>query len=158
MGYFVEKMQENIPNIIVVDPHQANCLYQSAVMNDGQPHCVTGDMATIMAGLACGEPNIISCPIIRDNTSCFISADDCLAAKGMRISAAPRLGTDTPFISGESGAIGVGVLYELMNNMHYQDLANRLQLDANAHVLLISTEGDTSPDIYEDIVWNGRSA
>ncbi|MDI5049987.1 hypothetical protein MJM12_25725, partial [Salmonella enterica subsp. enterica serovar Montevideo] len=21
-----------------------------------------------------------------------------------------------------------------------------------------STEGDTSPDIYEDIVWNGRSA
>ncbi|MEA7604460.1 hypothetical protein ONJ17_23885, partial [Salmonella enterica subsp. enterica serovar Agona] len=26
------------------------------------------------------------------------------------------------------------------------------------HVLLISTEGDTSPDIYEDIVWNGRSA
>ncbi|ECN8018806.1 diaminopropionate ammonia-lyase, partial [Salmonella enterica subsp. enterica] len=70
----------------------------------------------------------------------------------------PRPGTDTPFISGESGAIGVGLLYELMNNMHYQDLANRLQLDANAHVLLISTEGDTSPDIYEDIVWNGRSA
>ncbi|EHH9207319.1 diaminopropionate ammonia-lyase, partial [Salmonella enterica] len=50
------------------------------------------------------------------------------------------------------------LLYELMNNMHYQDLANRLQLDASAHVLLISTEGDTSPDIYEDIVWNGRSA
>lgn len=73
-------------------------------------------------------------------------------------SAAPRPGTDTPFISGESGAIGVGLLYELMNNMHYQDLANRLQLDASAHVLLISTEGDTSPDIYEDIVWNGRSA
>lgn len=68
-----------------------------------------------------------------------------------------RVGTDTPFISGESGAIGVGLLYELMNNMHYQDLANRLQLDASAHVLLISTEGDTSPDIYEDIVWNGRS-
>ncbi|EGN8438547.1 diaminopropionate ammonia-lyase [Salmonella enterica] len=158
MGYFVEKMQENIPNIIVVEPHQANCLYQSAVMDDGQPHCVTGDMATIMAGLACGEPNIISWPIIRDNTSCFISADDCLAAKGMRISAAPRPGTDTPFISGESGAIGVGLLYELMNNMYYQDLANRLQLDASAHVLLISTEGDTSPDIYEDIVWNGRSA
>ncbi|MCC1814310.1 pyridoxal-phosphate dependent enzyme, partial [Salmonella enterica subsp. enterica serovar Indiana] len=37
MGYFVEKMQESIPNIIVVEPHQANCLYQSAVMNDGQP-------------------------------------------------------------------------------------------------------------------------
>ncbi|WP_227533635.1 hypothetical protein, partial [Klebsiella pneumoniae] len=24
-------------------------------------------------------------------------------------------------------------------------------------VLLISTEGDTSPDVYEDIVWFGRN-
>ena len=28
----------------------------------------------------------------------------------------------------------------------------------HSHVLLISTEGDTSPDIYEDIVWFGRNA
>ncbi|ELN87259.1 diaminopropionate ammonia-lyase, partial [Salmonella enterica subsp. enterica serovar Enteritidis str. 13183-1] len=61
------------------------------------------DGVELVRPVACGEPNIISWPIIRDNTSCFISADDCLAAKGMRISAAPRPGTDTPFISGESG-------------------------------------------------------
>lgn len=158
MGYFIEKMKVNAPTVIVVEPHQANCLYRSAVINDGLPHSVGGDMATLMAGLACGEPNTACWPIIRDNAECFISADDRLAANGMRILAAPRPGTDEPFISGESGAIGTGLIYELMSSDSYRELRERLRLDSRAHVLLISTEGDTSPDVYEDIVWLGRSA
>jgi diaminopropionate ammonia-lyase len=128
------------------------------VVNDGEPHAVGGDMSTLMAGLACGEPNTVSWPIIRDNTACFISADDKIAANGMRILAAPRPGTDAAFIAGESGAIGAGLIYELMNQACYQELRERLMLNAHSHVLLISTEGDTSPDIYEDIVWFGRNA
>lgn len=158
MGYFIEKMKEKAPVVIVVEPHKANCLYQSALKNDGQPHAVGGDMATLMAGLACGEPNTVSWPIIRDNVACFISADDRLAANGMRILAAPRPGTDTPFISGESGAIGTGVIYALMSDDEYREIRERLALNIHSHVLLISTEGDTSPDIYEDIVWFGRNA
>lgn len=158
MGYFIEKMKDKAPAVIVVEPHQANCLYRSAVINDGQPHSVGGDMATLMAGLACGEPNTSCWPIIRDNAVCFISADDRLAANGMRILAAPRPNTDEPFISGESGAIGAGLIYELMSHECHRELRERLGLNVNAHVLLISTEGDTSPDVYEDIVWFGRSA
>ena len=158
MGYFIERMKEKAPMIIVVEPHQANCLYRSAVINDGQPHSVGGDMATLMAGLACGEPNTSCWPIIRDHVTCFISADDRLAANGMRILAAPRPNTDEAFISGESGAIGTGLIYELMSNNAHDTLRSQLKLDSQAHVLLISTEGDTSPDIYEDIVWFGRNA
>ncbi|AKL15331.1 diaminopropionate ammonia-lyase [Phytobacter ursingii] len=158
MGYFIEKMKTAAPTIIIVEPHSANCLYRSAVVGDGQPHSVGGDMATIMAGLACGEPNVASWPIIRDNTECFISADDKLAANGMRILAAPRPATDVPLISGESGAIGVGLIYELMSHDEYSELREKLALDNCAHVLLISTEGDTSPDIYDDIVWFGRNS
>lgn len=137
--------------------HQANCLYQSAVAADGKPHNVGGAMQTIMAGLACGEPNIISWPILRDYAAAFISADDHLAANGMRIAAAPRPGTDPAFISGESGAIGLGLLYELKTCPQYQAICRDLALDDQARVLLISTEGDTSPDIYEAIVWQGRN-
>lgn len=158
MGYLIEKMKEKAPTVIVVEPHKANCLYRSAVVNDGEPHAVGGDMSTLMAGLACGEPNTVSWPIIRDNTACFISADDKIAANGMRILAAPRPGTDAAFIAGESGAIGAGLIYELMSQACYQELRERLMLNAHSHVLLISTEGDTSPDIYEDIVWFGRNA
>lgn len=68
-----------------------------------------------------------------------------------------RDGTDEPFVSGESGAIGTGVLYALMTQPEYRELAESLRLNADAQVLLISTEGDTSPDVYEDIVWFGRN-
>lgn len=158
MGYFIERMKAQAPTIIIVEPRKADCLYQSAMIDDGQPHSVGGDMATLMAGLACGEPNITSWPMIRDYTSCFISADDRLAANGMRILAAPRPGTDDAFISGESGAIGTGFIYELMSNQCHKELKERLNLNKQSRVLLISTEGDTSPDVYEDIVWFGRSA
>ncbi|KAA8864689.1 diaminopropionate ammonia-lyase, partial [Klebsiella pneumoniae] len=54
-------------------------------------------------------------------------------------------------------AIGTGVLYALMTQPAYRELAESLRLNADAQVLLISTEGDTSPDVYEDIVWFGRN-
>ncbi len=154
-GYLVEKMKEKAPTIIVMEPHQAECLYQSAVINDNEPHNVGGDMQTLMAGLACGEPNTVSWPMLRDNVACFISASDRLAANGMRILAAPLSG-DPAVVSGESGAIGTGLLYEIMKNPEFAPLKEQLKLDQNAHVLLISTEGDTSPDIYEQVVWFGR--
>lgn len=157
MGYFVELMRDAIPTLIIVEPHKANCLYQSAVANDGMPHSVNGSMDTVMAGLACGVPNTISWPVLRDYTDIFISADDRLSANGMRIAAAPRPGTDEAFISGESGAIGLGLIYELMNNPQHQGLRQKLTLNNQSRVLLISTEGDTSPDIYEEIVWLGRN-
>lgn len=157
MGYFIELMKENRPTLIIVEPHKANCIYQSALANDGNPHNVTGDMDTLMAGLACGEPNTVSWPVLRDYADVFISADDHLAANGMRISASPRPNTDEPFISGESGAIGLGLLYKLMTTAEHQPLCQTLNLNKDARVLLISTEGDTSPDIYEEIVWLGKN-
>lgn len=66
-------------------------------------------------------------------------------------------GIDMFFIFGEFGVIGVGLFYELMNNMYYQDFVNCLQFDVNVYVLFISIEGDMFLDIYEDIVWNGCS-
>ncbi len=78
-------------------------------MNDGQPHYVTGDMATIMAGLACGEPNIISWPIIRTTPVVLFPPMivwRCVCAFLPRcVCALIRL-----LFPGESGAIGVGLL------------------------------------------------
>lgn len=155
-GFFIQNMKKNAPIIVVMEPHQSNCLYLSAVANDGQPHKVDGDMLTLMAGLACGEPNTVSWPILRDYATCFLSVNDALSANGMRILVAPKLG-DSSIISGESGAIGAGVLYELMQRDEHQALREALSLDNHAHILLISTEGDTSSEIYEDIVWLGRN-
>ena len=88
-------------------------LYKGAVAGDGDPRIVGGDLQTIMAGLACGEPNIIGWDILRNHVSAFVSCPDWVAAKGMRMLAAPVKG-DPKVISGESGAVGMGVISTIM--------------------------------------------
>ena len=77
------------------------------------------------------------------------------SAKAMRMLAAPIKG-DPQVTSGESGAVPFGVLVEIMTNPAYADLKEALKLDENSQVLLFSTEGDTDPDRYKEIVWGGR--
>ena len=49
-------------------------------------------MQTIMAGLACGEPNTIGFEILKNYSEAFISAPDWVSAKGMRILGNPLVG------------------------------------------------------------------
>ena len=110
---------------------------------------------TIMAGLACGEPNTISWDILKNHVDTFVAAPDWVAAKGMRMLAAPIKG-DTPVTSGESGAAPFGTLACIMCMDEYQELREHLGLDETSRVLLFSTEGDTDPARYESIVWDGN--
>ena len=139
---------------IVVEANLADCLYKSSVIGDGEAYSVGGDMQTIMAGLACGEANIISWEILKTYSDTFISCPDWVAAEGMRILGNPLKG-DQRVISGESGAVTTGLVYEIMTNPQYQDLKNNLELDENSIVLVFSTEGDTDPNKYREIVWKG---
>ena len=155
-GYFANKYPDNPPTVVVVEADAAACLYKGAVQGDGEEAIVDGDMQTIMAGLACGEPNTISWDILKNHVSVFTAAPDWVAAKGMRMLAAPIKG-DVPVTSGESGAAPFGVLAEIMTNPAYADLKEALSLNKESKVLLFSTEGDTDPDRYKEIVWDGKT-
>ena len=109
-------------------------------------------MQTIMAGLACGEPNTISFDILENHVDAFVSCPDWVAAKGMRMLAAPLKG-DPQVISGESGAVGMGLVATLMQDEAYGDLKDFLGLNEESEVLMFSTEGDTDPENYKHIVW-----
>ncbi len=154
-GLLVEYYGEDAPVVVVVEPKNAACLYRSAEVGDGQPHAVTGDLETIMAGLACGEPNPIGWDILKQSASCFMSVEDYLAANGMRILSCPVLGDDR-IIAGESGPIGIGVLDLIMNDPDYQELKNALKLNSDATVLMFNTEGNTDPVNFREIVWYGK--
>jgi diaminopropionate ammonia-lyase len=153
-GYFANVYPENPSIVVIVEPNKADCIFRSAEAKDGDIRIVPGDMKTIMAGLACGEPNIIAWDIIKNNSSFFISCPDNISAKGMRILAVPLKG-DSKVISGESGAVTMGILFEIMKNHELKDLKEALKLDENSRVLLFSTEGNTDPDFFRHIVWNG---
>ena len=155
VGYFTNLYPDNPPTFVVVEADVAACLYKGAAAGDGDPRIVDGDMQTIMAGLACGEPNTISWDILKNHVTVFIAAPDWVAAKGMRMLAAPIKG-DAPVTSGESGAAPFGALAAMTTMDDYKDLRQAIGLDENSRVLLFSTEGDTDPDRYKNIVWEGK--
>ncbi|MBQ9492173.1 MAG: diaminopropionate ammonia-lyase [Oscillibacter sp.] len=151
-GYFTNLFPDDPPKLIVMEARAADCLYRGALAGDGNPRIVEGDLRTIMAGLACGEPNVIAWDILRNHVSAFVSCPDWVSASGMRMLAAPLKG-DSAMISGESGAVGMGLLAALMETDRYRDLREAIGLDGQSHVLLFSTEGDTDPERYRRIVW-----
>ncbi len=155
VGYFTNLYPNDPPKFVVMEARAADCLYQGAVAGDGDPRIVGGDLQTIMAGLACGEPNIISWDILRNHVSAFVSCPDWVSAKGMRMLSAPVKG-DPRVISGESGAVGMGLLSTIMQDDEYKELREYLELDQSSQVLMFSTEGDTDPDKYKEIVWEGQ--
>lgn len=148
---FYNLTSESSPKIVIVEPSKADCLYQSALHASGDPQRVYGKLDTMMAGLACGEPSPVAWDILKSISDCFISVDDTISAKGMQLLGHPR-GEDAKVISGESGAVPLGVLYELLTNDQTSPLKEELGLDESSNILFISTEGDTDPDNYQKIV------
>ncbi|MFQ7020820.1 MAG: diaminopropionate ammonia-lyase [Blautia faecis] len=154
VGYFAHKYKENPPVMVVCEASAADCLYRSAVQADGNLVNVTGDLQTIMAGLACGEGNTIGWDILKNHVTVFASCPDWMSAKATRIYANP-LENDSHIISGESGSVPLGLAYTALHDEDAKDLKEALKLDENSNILVISTEGDTDPVRYREIVWDG---
>ena len=153
-AFLINAYPDSPPKVVIVEPHAADCVYRSAAAADGKPRFVTGDMDTIMAGLACGEPSTIAWDILSTGSDTFISCPDYVAAYGMRILGNP-LGSDERIISGESGAVTTGIVSLIMTNPKLAGLRQVLGLDKSSHVLVFSTEGDTDRRNYRRIVWDG---
>ena len=75
----------------------------------------------------------------------------------MRVLGAPFKG-DPQVVSGESGAVPMGFsIISIMTMPELKGLKDALELNETSRVLLFSTEGDTDPDRYKDIVWYGKN-
>jgi diaminopropionate ammonia-lyase len=155
LGFTVNYFDGEHPIATVMEPNNAACMFKSAEANDGKPHSVEGDLDTIMAGLACGEPIEEGWEILRDFADTFTMCPDYVTARGMRILANP-LGEDEKVVSGESGAVGTGLLSLIMENEGLGEIRDRLGLNENSTVLVFSTEGATDPVNYRKVVWDGK--
>lgn len=150
-AFFANRYASRRPRVVVVEPNRADCFYQSA--RNGKMTQVGGDLNSIMAGLSCGEPSPIAWSVL-SGSDAFLSVPDWATARGMRIYSSPR-GGDRRVVSGESGAVTLGVLSLLMQRAEYAGLKEALGLGPASSVLLISTEGDTCRELYKKIVWDG---
>ncbi|WP_201319616.1 pyridoxal-phosphate dependent enzyme, partial [Burkholderia sp. E168m30] len=140
------------PRFVVVEPRQADCLYQSALA--GRATKASGSVDSVMAGLACGEASPLAWDFLEMCIDHFMLIDDEDAVQTMRGLAAGSE-RDVPLVAGESGAAGVAGLDVLMRD---PALARQVGLDANARVLAINTEGATAPSVYRDCVGETAAA
>ncbi len=153
-GYFAEKYKDTKPVICVVEAGAADCLLRSARRGDGKIVRVRGKLDTIMAGLSCGAPCTIGWHILKNHAAGFAGTPDWMSAMGTRIYGVP-LDNDPQIVSGESGSVTMGFLYAVMMYKRYDYIKKALKLNKKSRVLLVSTEGNTDPVRFREVVWSG---
>lgn len=151
-GYLTSALGAKAPRFGVVETWEAPCLMESA--KEGREVVISRMPQTSMSGLNCGEPNPETLPVLTSHASLFVRCKDEVTFQGMRQLAKP-LGTDPPVISGECGAVTLGALIRLMKDDAFREARNALHLNKDAQVLLFSTEGDTDPGHYREIIESG---
>ena len=149
-GHLWETLGENRPRFVVVEPERADCLYESAL--NKKPMSASGDVETIMAGLACGKVSLLAWEILSTGANDFVTIPDSLIAPAMRL-LSEGTGGDKPIVAGESAVAGLSVVLASRRNMQ---LARSLGLNSESKVLIFGTEGATDPKIYKELV--GRNA
>jgi len=157
VAFYIQRFAPHAPTSVIVEPTRAPALFESIGQEDGLPHRCAGSLDTIMAGLSCGKPNPVAWPVLRDGVPFFLLCPDFVAALGMRVYATPLRG-DPLVISGESGAVTLGALMYLAQQREATVLRNILGLKQDSQVLLINSEGNTHPEGYRNVVWQGAYA
>jgi len=141
-----QKWGDNSPRVIIVEPDQADCLFESA--RQGKATTVKIEVETVMAGLSCGKPSPLAWNIIAEEASDFMTIPDSLVAPTMRLLGNP-LGNDPAIIAGESAVAGLAAL--IAASFH-DELRDTIGLDKQSRILLIGSEGATDPEIYKQIM------
>lgn len=120
--------------IISMEPTKSSCLFTS--LQAGVSTFVS-TLPTSMVGLDCGEVSTLAWPTLRDHCFAALRCGEGTAQAGVQLLAACGL------LSGESGAIGAGVLYHAESNPQF---AHTLGLGPESRVLLFNTEGITNQE------------
>jgi len=147
---FWQHWADRRPHFIIVEPEQAACFFVSG--QQGEPVAVTGELDTVMAGLACGEVSPVAWEVLQSGCNVFSTVGDAYALDAMRRLANPGRG-DPAIVSGETGAAGLALLLAANQSPEIWSL---LGLDNQSRVLILGSEGDTDAEIFEKVV--GRTA
>jgi diaminopropionate ammonia-lyase len=129
------------PRLVVVEPEHAACLLASA--ERGERTVVGGDLDTLMAGLACGEPSLLAWQELERGAAAFMAIPDDAAVAVMRVLAAAGV------VVGESGVAGLAGCLLAAGDVAAREV---LGLGAESRVLAFSTEGATDPALYTRLV------
>ena len=143
------KFSNNIPKFIIVEPENANCVFQS--IQNNKPTSVNIIKETIMGGMSCGDVSTVAWEILKN------SANNCLTISDDAISTTVAMLAESKFsnekiIAGECAVPGVIALISLFKNKEYM---NKLNLNSNSKILLFGCEGLTDKAMYQKLLDDG---
>ena len=105
LSYTWETLGSKRPILVVVEPENAACLLAS--VQRGIITNVEGDLDTIIAGLACGEPSILAWRILSPGADAFMAIPDSDAISAMRDLAHLKI------VGGELGVAGLAGFFRV---------------------------------------------
>lgn len=131
--------------LIIAEPEKAACLTESLAA--GTFTTVGGDLDTLMAGLACGEPSLLAWQELERGAFASMALPDAAVPGAMRALAAQGI------TAGESAVAGVVALDRAWNDAAAREA---LGLGPESRILIFGTEGATDPELYDQLV-QGKS-
>ena len=149
---YLAKTCKNPPAMAVVEAWESACVLES--IRQDRLVSIAGHTQTSMAGLNCGTPNPQVMPVLREWAKYYIRCQDEGTFRAMCRLAHPGPG-ETAVVSGESGASGLGCLMALLERPELTAARDAMGLNEDSVVLLFSTEGDTDPEHYREVLAQG---
>ena len=143
------KLSNNIPKFIIVEPENADCVFQS-IQNE-KPTSVDIIKETVMGGMSCGDVSSIAWEILKNSTNYCLTISDEAISTAIALLAEARL-SDEKIIGGECAVPGLIALISSFNKREYLD---KLELNSESNILLFGCEGLTDKAMYQKLLSDG---
>jgi diaminopropionate ammonia-lyase len=143
------KLSKNIPQFIIIEPDNADCVFQS--IKNNKPTTVDIKKETVMGGMSCGDVSSIAWEILKHSANYCLTIPDEAISTAVALLAEARL-SDKKIIGGECAVPGIIALIGSFNNKEYLD---KLKLNAKSNVLLFGCEGLTDKAMYQKLLTDG---
>ena len=135
-----ETLGRDRPRVVVVEPHEADCLLESALAMGPAPS--RGSMSTTMECLACRNPSTLAWIVLKEGADAFLTVPDQAAEDTVAI-LGHGMGGDPPIRTQPSGGAG---LTGLMAAAHQPALVDALDLGNESRILVFGSEGPPSQE------------
>ena len=143
------KLSENIPQFIIIEPENADCVFKS--IKNNKPTTVDIKKETVMGGMSCGDVSSIAWEILKNSANYCLTIPDKAISTTVALLAEARF-SEEKIIGGECAVPGVIALIGTFNNKEY---LNKLKLNSESNVLLFGCEGLTDKAMYQKLLSDG---
>ena len=141
---------KNVPFIIVVEPENAACVFES--IKAGEIKKISIKKESLMGGMSCDEVSLVPWEILRKSVSHCVTVSDDHIGKTVRSLAKSEF-SDEKIIGGECSTPGIISLVGLCND---SEIKKKINLNENSNVLLFGCEGDADEQLYKKLLTEGQ--